>query len=142
MIQKLSGNTFQTIQTINNPSTVLFDLIDGSLAQGVNTYRAAIQLQDGRIIYSNTDVVYYLATTGYLLYPNPAPVYGGFKILQQQPDIIRVLMHDATGRLVKDEMQQGIVMTITTFGLQRGLYFVTILQEDKKVFKGKIVIGR
>ena len=142
MIQKLSGNTFQTIQTINNPSTVLFDLIDGSLAQGVNTYRAAIQLQDGRIIYSNTDVVYYLATTGYLLYPNPAPVYGGFKILQQQPDIIRVLMHDATGRLVKDEVQQGIVMTITTFGLQRGLYFVTIIQEDKKVFKGKIVIGR
>ena len=69
-------------------------------------------------------------------------VYGGFKILQQQPDIIRVLIHDATGRLVKDEIQQGLVMTITTFGMQRGLYFVTIIKEDKKVFKGKIVIGK
>ena len=142
LIQKLSGNSFQTIQTINNPSGLQFNVTDASLGQGVNTYRAAIQLQDGRLIYSNTDVVYYLATTAYLLYPNPAPVYGGFKILQQQPDLIRVLVHDATGRLVKDEIQQGLVVTITTLGLQKGLYFVTIVKEDKKEFRGKIVIGR
>ena len=142
MIQKLSGNTFSTIQTINNPTALQFDLTDASLQQGVNTYRVALQLQDGRIIYSTTEVVYYLATTSYLIFPNPATINSGFRIMQQQPETIRVLLHDVTGRLVKDETHQDLVVAISTFGLKGGLYFVTIIREDKKMFRGKVVIGR
>lgn len=142
LLQKLSGAAFNTLQTIDAPSLLQFDLTDASLNQGANIYRVALQLQDGRIIYSNMETVYYLNTTAYLIYPNPASINGGFKILQQEPSVIRVLMHDAAGRLVKDETHQDLVVTVNTLHLQKGLYFVTIVKDDKNVFRGKIVIGR
>lgn len=142
LVQKLSGNAFINIQTIDAPAALQFDLTDASLHQGVNTYRIALVLQDGRTIYSTTEVVYYLDTHAYLIYPNPASVYGGFKILQQDATDVRVLMHDVTGRLMKDEVHQDLTIQINTLSLQKGLYVVTIVKDGKNVFRGKVVIAR
>lgn len=143
VLQKFNGNDFHAIQTIDQPTDLQSNFADAALRQGVNRYRVALHLQDGKIIYSSIETVYYLPTTiPYLIYPNPATVIGGFRILQQQPDLIRVLMHDATGRLVKDEQYQDLSVTVSTFALKPGLYFVTVVKDGQKVFRGKVIIAK
>lgn len=140
IVQKLSGNTFQNIQTFNNPTTLQYILDDVTLQQGANIYRIALQLKNGRIIYSSTEVVYFTGTMDYIVFPNPSRVTSGFKILQKQPDAIQILIHDATGRIIKNENHSDLVNNVSTINLQSGLYIITILKEGKKVFTGKIVL--
>lgn len=140
IVQKFSGGSFSAIQTIANPTTLQYLADDASLLQGANIYRIALQLQDGRMIYSNPEAVYFTGKVEYVVFPNPAKVSGGFKLLQKDAEAIRVLMHDATGRLLKDEMHTDLVNKVSTINLQKGLYIVTILKAGKKVFMGKIVL--
>jgi hypothetical protein len=138
-LQKLSGNSFADIQTL--PLALLSNYTDATLSQGVNTYRVALQLADGRIIYSNNEIVYFLNNTDYLVYPNPVHSGNTFRIQQKEPVEIRVLMHDATGRLVKDEIYSDLVNPVNIAGLQKGLYVITIVKDGANVFRGKVIIN-
>jgi hypothetical protein len=140
IVQKLSGNTFQSIHTISNPAGLQYIFDDVTLQQGANIYRIALQLKDGRIIYSNTEVVYYTGNLDFVVYPNPARVTTGFKILQKEPNPIQVLIHDVTGRIVRNESYSDLINNVSTINLQKGLYVITILKEGNKVFTGKIVL--
>jgi len=113
---------------------------DLALKQGVNTYRVALQLADGSIIYSQNEIVYFLGNTDYIIYPNPVRADNVFKIQQKQPDEIRVMIYDATGRLVKDGMYSDVVNPVNTAGLQAGLYVVVIVKDGAKVYRGKVII--
>lgn len=141
VVQKLSGNNFQAIQTITNPANTQYIFDDASLQPGANIYRIALQLKDGRTIYSGTEVVYYTGDLDYLVYPNPSGVTTGFKILQKDAGkVIQVLLHDVAGRLVKNEEHTDLINNVSTINLQKGLYVITILKDGKKVFTGKIVL--
>lgn len=141
IVQKLSGNTFQAIHTISNPAGLQYIFDDVTLQQGANIYRLALQLKDGRIIYSSTEVVYYTGNLDFVIYPNPARANTGFRILQKDAETIQVLLHDAAGRIVKDEKHSDLINNVSTISLQKGLYIITILREGKKVFTGKIVLS-
>jgi hypothetical protein len=140
IVQKLSGNSFQDIQTINNPTQLQYTTYDQNLQQGANIYRVALQSNNGRIIYSNTEIVYFTGNGNYLIYPNPSAAVTGFKILQRDAEEIRVLLHDAAGRIVKDERHASLINSVSTINLQKGLYVITILKEGEKVFTGKVVL--
>jgi Subtilase family/Secretion system C-terminal sorting domain len=141
VLQKRSGNSFRDLQTINNPAALQFDFEDPALEPGVNTYRIALQLSDGRIIYSNTEVVYYLGNTEYIIYPNPVRATASFRILQQEPETIQVLIFDALGRMVKNETHTDVVNAVSTASLQKGVYVVVIEKEGKRVFRGKLIVN-
>lgn len=140
-VQKLSGNAFTDIQFINDPALLQYNFTDPAPQQGVNTYRVALQLADGRIIYSSTEVVYYLNNTEYLIYPNPVRAGRTFRVQQKEPADIRILLFDATGRLVKNDVYADIINPVNIAGLQKGLYIVAIEKEGKRVFRGKVVIN-
>jgi hypothetical protein len=140
-IQKLSGNSFTDVQAITDPTSLQFNYNDPALKQGANIYRAALQLSDGRIIYSSNEIVYFLNNTDYLVYPNPVHSGNVFRIQQREPMEIRMLMHDATGRLVKDETYSDLINPVNVMGLQKGLYIITIVKEGVKVFRGKVVVN-
>jgi hypothetical protein len=140
IIQKLSGNSFKTISTISNPADLQYIFDDVTLQQGANIYRIALQLKDGRIIYSSTEVVYNIANADFIVFPNPSRVATGFKILQKEPNSFQLLIHDVTGRIVKNESYSDLVNNISTINLQKGLYVITIWREGKKVFTGKVVL--
>ncbi|MGB8195010.1 MAG: S8 family peptidase, partial [Chitinophagaceae bacterium] len=140
LVQKLSGNSFTTIQTITNPGTLQFNLTDATLHTGVNMYRIVLQLADGRTIYSNTELVYYLGNLNYIVYPNPARITNGFRILQKEPVEIIVVIHDMAGRKLKEELHSGLINYVSTVNLQKGLYVISIMKDGKKEFTGKIVV--
>jgi hypothetical protein len=141
IVQKLGGNAFTNVQVVTDPAALSFNFNDAALQQGVNTYRVALQLADGRIVYSNTEVVYYLNNTDYLIYPNPVRAGGSLRIQQKDAVAVRIMIHDITGRLVKDENYLDIVNPINIAGLQKGLYIISIVSEGKKVFRGKVVVN-
>ena len=140
IVQKLSGNAYRDIQTITDPTALQFSFNDAALQQGVNAYRIALQLADGRMIYSSTEVVYYLGNTDYVVYPNPVRAGSGLRILQKEAADLRVMIYDATGRLVKDESYADVVNPINIAGLQKGLYIISIVKEGAKVFRGKMIV--
>lgn len=140
IIQKLSGGAFQTIHTISNPTSLQYNFDDVALLTGANIYRIGLRLKDGRIVYSSTEVVYYLANVDFIVFPNPSRVTTGFKILQKEPNSFQLLIHDVTGRVIKNESYSDLINNISTINLQKGLYILTILREGKKVFTGKIVL--
>jgi hypothetical protein len=140
-VQKLSGNTVTDIQSINNPNLLEYTFIDPAPQQGVNSYRVALQLADGRIIYSSTEVVYYLINTDYLIYPNPVRAGRTFRVQQKEPADIRILLYDAAGRMVKNGTYADLVNPVNIAGLQKGLYVVVVEKEGVRVFRGKLIIN-
>lgn len=139
--QKLVGNQFKDLSFIDNPAALQLHFEDAQPHQGVNTYRLALLLADGRIIYSHTEVVFYLNNTDYLIYPNPVRAGSTFKIQQREPEEIRILVYDATGRLIKNGTYSDVVNPVNIAGLQKGLYVVAIEKEGVRVFRGKVIIN-
>jgi len=135
-LQKLNRNAF-----IDVPLALLSSYTDVALSQGVNAYRVVLQLADGRTIYSTTETVFFLNNTDYLIYPNPVHAGSTFRIQQKEPDEIRVLVHDVTGRLVLDGVYSDVMNRVNVAGLPKGLYVVTVVKEGVKVFRGKLVIN-
>jgi hypothetical protein len=138
--QKLVDNQFKDISFTDNP-TLQLSFQDAEPHQGVNTYRLALLLANGRIIYSSTEVAYYLNNTDYIIYPNPVRAGSTFRIQQKEPEEIRILLYDATGRLVKNGTYSDIVNPVNIAGLQKGLYVVVIEKEGVRVFRGKVIIN-
>lgn len=140
-VQKLSGNAVTDIQSLNDPALLEYSFVDPAPQQGVNTYRVALQLADGRTIYSSTEVAYYLINTDYLIYPNPVRAGSTFRVQQKEPADIRILLYDAAGRMVNNGTYADLVNPVNIAGLQKGLYVVVVEKEGVRVFRGKVVIN-
>jgi hypothetical protein len=140
-VQKLSANGFVTIQTVSNLAALQFIFTDASLQQGINTYRIALQLNDGRTIYSSNEIVYYVpASSQYVIFPNPARAGGVFKILRQEVGEIRMVIQDAAGRKIKEDSYTDLLIGVNIAGVQKGLYIVSIWKADKRVYVEKLIV--
>lgn len=140
IVQKSTGGPFSDLQTIDPTVSLSYDFTDATLQQGVNRYVVALLRTDGRVAFSNTEVVYYTAGNPYIVYPNPVAAGGSFRILQPEPASLRVLLYDAMGRLIKDGTYNDVINIIPTAGLQRGMYVVVIKSEGKADARRKLVI--
>jgi hypothetical protein len=137
-IEKRSGNFFVPLQNIFTVATTKYVLIDGQLITGGNIYRARIDLIDGKTIYSQPEIIYYLPNINYLVYPNPAK--SSFEIVSKDNDHAELILYNTTGQKVLVKKLATTVQNIPVHHLKRGLYFLQILQNDKSVYKGNIII--
>lgn len=71
VFEKLNDGSFIPLAQINNITGLDYSATDLQLQKGTDTYRAAIYLSDGRIIYSNAASVIYYAEEDILVYPDP-----------------------------------------------------------------------
>ena len=76
-----------------------------------------------------------------LLYPNPAQSNINLKFDESSKSPLTFLIYNSSGVLVKKETQASYMMEyrINIEDLEKGVYFIQILSEDKKVFSGKFV---
>src|SRR5215204_616372 len=138
--QKQTSNGFQTIYTINQPSSLALNFNDSSLVQGGNFYRLQIRLASGQIIYSSIDNVYYLPGNPVLIFPNPARQNEPINILTQEPGKYSIQVFDVNGRFIRNVLVNDIRQKLPALQFSTGMYFVKILSDDGKLYNQKLIV--
>ncbi len=103
-----------------------FDLFhtDQFPQQGLNMYRAVLEMENGGVITSDPVTVYYAGKNGFLLFPNPA--YSGqvlrllFRFSEETPEF---LLFDVLGKQVLKQPLEGYEQDILMPALSGGCYF-------------------
>ena len=138
--QKITALGIQNLKTIANPSSTSLDYSDLQLTQGTNLYRLQIKLNNGNVVFSGTDVVYYFPAKPVLIYPNPVKQNEQVIILARDPGLYSIKIFDINGRLIHQQQVNNIFQKLWTGRLPAGLYFVNVIEANKKLFTQKLVV--
>jgi hypothetical protein len=138
--EKLSGNGFTSLQTINAITGVNYTYNDNAPSYGINTYRVRIELLSGQVIYSNTESLFYFGNRSYIIYPNPAEQYQPVTILLKEPDPVRIQVFNAAGVKIYEKTATDIMTTIPAGRLSKGLHFLRISAAGKATETLKLVV--
>ncbi|HET9279133.1 MAG TPA: T9SS type A sorting domain-containing protein, partial [Flavitalea sp.] len=137
-IEKLTRSGFVFFRPVSNASVLNFNFTDTALLKGGNSYRARIDLANGQTIYSQVETIYYLPGMNYLVFPNPART--NFQLVSTDNDNTELVLYNATGQKVLIKKITSPVQDIPIHQLNRGVYFVVILQKNKKVYHGSLLV--
>lgn len=138
--EKLSANGFAILQTINNPSGLVYSFNDNSLSYGVNTYRVKIELLSGQVIYSQPESLNYFGEKPFIVYPNPAKQYEPVTIIFKDPQPISLQLFNSAGIKMYEKQVNDIMTTIPAGKLSKGLYFIRVIVENKEQTILKLVV--
>lgn len=141
-IEKQHHGAWTPIATFE-PQLLQYQHIDLSPNNGINLYRARLDMDNGTEIISQMVTVYFAGATGYLVFPNPAPSGGHISIVSSVTDDIPVFkLYNATGQLLVDMIIEGIRMDIPIYNLPQGYYFweTTSDSSGKRLGSGKLVL--
>ncbi|GAB2830299.1 S8 family peptidase [Ferruginibacter profundus] len=129
VFEKLSGSTYNSFFETSIINGLSYTITDTHLQKGVNTYRVAVYLSNGKIIYSDAVSVVYFTGTDMLVYPNPVlqnnTVTMQLKLLNNQT----VSIFDLSGRKV---FQQKLTTTDFSFkaDFAKGLYIIAVTDPE------------
>ncbi len=129
--QKLS-NTVQTIFQQIPTTQTNFIYVDAALQQGLNIYRAVVELEDGSLIHSEPETVFYSNNKPNIIFPNPVPQGMPLQVLVEQPGAATAHIYDAQGKLTKKVSLEEKLNEISTRGLAKGLYFMRVFEVGKQ----------
>ncbi|AEW00949.1 hypothetical protein A4D02_13410 [Niastella koreensis] len=139
--EKLVNGSYAPLQSFQPVTTLYFNHTDKNLKDGVNTYRVKIELNNGMVIYSNPESIYYFLTTRYLIYPNPVKVTGYLSVLtKEEPQNTYLILYNTLGQQVLQYRMQQTIEMVPLYGLKSGVYFVMIKKNGKKEFTSKIMV--
>jgi hypothetical protein len=138
-IIKLSANN-KVLFKIEPPSSRTIEYIDRKVDQGLNIYQAVVYLDDGSVVYSSRETVYFLNGGSFLVYPNPARRGEHIHVLSELPEDQKALIYDNVGRLVLRVILNEKVKPISTVGLAPGIYYIRVMQGNAMVKRISFVI--
>ena len=114
---------------------------DPTLVQGSNIYRIRIELNGGRIIYSQPETVYYLGDAEYILYPNPVLQGQTLNILMKdQVDEVRMQILNAVGQKIREHILPDSRSQVQLGTISKGIYFCRFIKQNGQVQVIPIVI--
>ena len=138
IIEKLTRSGFVAIKIYSNASVLDYSFSDTTLLKGGNTYRARLTLRGGQTIYSNVETIYYLPGMRYLVFPNPAKT--NFQLISKDSDNAELVIYNSTGQKVLTKKITSTLQTISIDQLNKGVYFMVVLERNTKVFQGSLVV--
>jgi hypothetical protein len=128
--QKLTLSGYTSLQTVSTITGLHFNYTDNALVHGLNTYRVKIELIDGRVIYSETETIYF-ANEPYLVYPNPVPRYQDVTIINNDADSASLQVFNSLGVKVYEKNLTDWINHIPTGKFSKGLYLLRIIKNEK-----------
>ena len=137
--EKYIGGSYQTISSQQAGAT-FFSYTDTQLLQGINLYRVALHLQDGRVFYSATERIFYPGVRPVLVFPNPARQNQPIRIITGEADRYRIEVIDARGSKVMDMVVNDVLKQIPPLFLPSGIYFIRIWEDGVKPFTQKLIV--
>ena len=139
--EKMENGEFVAISTWEQVSGTVFEDFDHSPAKGLNRYRAAIELENGAFLYSDTSDVYLLDTGVVLVFPTFAAPGTPVRVVSGLEEISVFTLYDIRGRVILDQKLEDVATEVGLPNLPAGVY-VWIVSESKKrpVKCGKLMI--
>jgi hypothetical protein len=128
--EKLALNGYFPLQTVNSIQGLDLSYLDRAITQGLNIYRAKIELLNGTIIYSETTTIYY-ANDPYVIFPNPVPQYHDVTIITNSPDVAHLQIFNSTGMKVLEQTLNDVSNTVSTNKLGKGIYLFRVIKDGE-----------
>ncbi len=139
VFEKLSATGFTSFREITPVTSTQF-MITTPANNGLNVYRAKIELQNGATYYTQPEQVLLFGTQPYYVFPNPIKPGSTLNVMDVDPDNREFRLYDVFGRLVMKESLVGFRNQLRMPLLQRGIYFYVIIQSNDKVLKGRLIV--
>jgi len=137
--EKLSLSGWQVLHT-PAATNIQSAYTDNALNKGANSYRAVITLNNGETITTNIITVYNFSTEQYVIMPNPVKAGQGLTVVSADPEDAVIVIYDAFGRKLLQQTLTDTPQTLSTERLARGVYFVVITSNGKKVFSKTVLV--
>ena len=129
VFEKLQSGSFFGFKEVTSITGLHFTATDTNLQKGVNTYRARIELKDGRIIYSFTSNIFYFNNAAVVVFPNPVIQNNILTIQMSELQNQRIKIIDITGRTVYNKKATSTALKIPFF-FSKGIYFITVFNPE------------
>lgn len=139
VFEKLTASGFSAFQEIT-PVTNTQLTITTPANNGLNVYRARIELQNGTNYYTHPEQVLLFGAAAYYVFPNPIQPGATLNIMDADPDNKEFRLYDIFGRLVMKESLQGLRNQVRMPLLQRGVYFYVIIQNNDRILNGRLIV--
>ncbi len=140
VLEKQTQAGFQEIQFQLIDDHLSFSFSDPSLKEGVNTYRVKLILENGEVLYSALESVYYFPSSDYIVFPNPVQYPQAIGVLQKEVSDATLYLYDAMGKKIQEYPMNKLLMDIPTALLARGVYFIQIREKGKQLYASKILL--
>lgn len=140
-LEKWDGNNFALIHHWPVDSKIL-QYSDTNLNKGENIYRAVLELNDGSLLYSSLQTVFYVPLNEVLVFPNPVFTGEIIEIVLPNFEGRTIKIYDSWGRLVEEYDLLNQFESIETYNRSAGIYFYQIVDaEGNKEYEGKVIIN-
>jgi len=139
-LQKLIDGRYQTLQRRSPGSDLLFTFMDSSLRPGINWYRLELQLDNGRLLYSEPVPVYFFGSSPVLVFPNPVERGRPLRIYANEPGRYEVQVVDAAGRTLHRTILNSLENRLLEYVLAPGVYFIRISSDAGRLRVEKVVV--
>ena len=140
--EKMEAGKFVALKNWQPVTSEDFEFTDEFPQQGVNRYRARIDLENGGVLFSDTAEVYLLRDVETLIFPNPVAPEGTLNILSNSPEEVVFALFDIMGKLVLEKKLENPREEIRLPGSPRGVYFWGIRVNGKLgKIGGAVVVG-
>ena len=99
-----------------------------------------LTLEDGTLVHSQVEAVYFLNNKSHLVFPNPVREGGAFYLLSDFPVEGDGVIYDVWGRRMIQFAIQEKQQEIQVNRLSKGVYFIMIYQEGKLISRLPFVV--
>lgn len=125
VFEKLFATGFKGIRTISVINNRQLNIIEVAKS-GLNTYRAKIELTNGRSYYSNTAQVLIFDNKPYYLFPNPVKLGNPITLMSESIDSTVVYIYDLNGKMVYTHIVSSFIEQIILPQLNKGIFYAII----------------
>jgi hypothetical protein len=138
VFEKRTVTDWSRIFLTNTINSLQYFFTDVNSNPGSNIYRAYVELNDGRKIYSEELLIYYKGAALVKLYPNPVQRNSTITILAKPEDELTLQLFNTNGKLVVQQLLNNFPENIPIkLSASRGLLLPCV---TKKMQSGKLII--
>jgi Subtilase family/Secretion system C-terminal sorting domain len=140
VFEKQVAGIYQTIQSFNLINGLLYNYTDANLQRGLNLYRVKIELQGGKVIYSDVLVIEYFKNDKYIVYPNPVLRNQNFTVLTNNQALSTLQIININGVVVYKIILKIGATSVPTSKLSKGVYMLQYYSLGKRDAVQKLVV--
>ena len=140
--QKLHQNTITDLPATKGVTSItdFCTAVDELPYEGINLYRAQIQLMNGQSVFTDYSSINIFKNRRFNLFPIPANSGETIKILADKYNDYNLTIFDLQGAVVGLISFTGAEYQLETSAFGKGIYIYKIMEKNKPVQSGKIVI--
>ncbi|WP_243635948.1 S8 family serine peptidase [Hymenobacter edaphi] len=126
-LERQTAAGFETVQTLTPGPQPRFWLTDVPPGPGRYAYRAHLETQAGRSIYTGIEEAYFAAVGDVAVFPNPVAAGQPITVLDAEQRLLHWQLFDHLGRLLREaSTDEGTLGQVPTDGLHPGTYVLRL----------------